>query len=372
MWNNKSKGKKTPKIVGAGLVTLDIITNNGAKIPIFSAGGTCGNVLAGLSYLGWESISISRAGNDIAADFLIGDLLKNGVNVEYVTREEKLNTPRIVEKLDSNGIYAKHNFLLRCPTCHAYLPRFQSPKLNLIDDILSKHPKPDVYLFDRITPSTLKLAKNYRDAGTLIFCEPINLKPSDGLEKAIRLSHVIKYAGQEGKENIRKLNNDPIMGKMRSCGPKLVIQTSGKYGLLFKKGREKKYKYRESIKINEVYDTCGAGDWCTVGFLFFLKELAEKNKISFLKTLESNDIIDSALHFAQILAALSCIFVGARGLSNFMASNDIIRVVRSHKKKNDKLKLALKKEWKIKNKNSSRIPTKITNNNTCATCLLPK
>jgi len=370
MPNNNSKVRKSPKIVGSGLVTLDIITNNGAEIPIFSAGGTCGNILAGLSYLGWESISISRAGNDIAADLLVRDLLKNGVNVEYITREENLNTPRIVEKLDSNGIYAKHNFLLRCPACNAYLPRFRSPKLDVIDDILSKHLNPDVYLFDRITPSILKLAKNYRDAGSLIFFEPINLKSSDALEKAIRLSHVIKYAGKEAKENIINLNNDPFIGQTRSLGPKLIIQTLGKYGLLFKKGREKKYKYRESIKLNEVYDTCGAGDWCTVGFLFYLRELAEKNNISFLETLKSNDVINSALHFAQILAALSCMFVGARGLSNLMARNDINKIVRSYEKMNDKFKIAFKKGWK--SNSSTLIPTQNIDNDACNTCLLPK
>jgi hypothetical protein len=50
MLNNKERQRHSSKIVGAGMVALDIIINNGAKTPIFSAGGTCGNVLAGLSF----------------------------------------------------------------------------------------------------------------------------------------------------------------------------------------------------------------------------------------------------------------------------------------------------------------------------------
>lgn len=371
MRNNKKRKSDSSKIVGAGLVALDIIINNGAQTPIFSAGGTCGNVLAGLSFLGWESTAISRAGMDLAGGILIKDLLDNGVNIEHITQEEKLGTPRIVERLNSNGVYAKHSFLLRCPTCHAYLPRFRSPRLEVIDDFIGKKClNPEVYLFDRVTPSILKLARNYREAGALIFFESINLKSTDGLEKALNLSHIAKYAGGESKKRLKKLDNNQIMQKVRSFGPSLVIKTLGKYGLSFINGNKRKPQYRQGFEINRIYDTCGAGDWCTVGFLFYLKELARNNNIGLIETLESQDLINSALSFAQILASLSCMFVGARGLSSSMDTKNIIRIVCTQMKKNHDINLPAGKYPPRNSRSSTLIRESIANSNTCPTCLL--
>jgi fructokinase len=171
------------------------------------------------------------------------------------------------------------------------LPRFQSPKLEVINDIISKnYLNPEVYLFDRVTPSTLKLAGNYREEGALIFFEPINLKSTDGLEKAINLSHIVKYAGNESEKRLKGSVNDQIMQNIRSFGPTLVIQTLGKYGLSFINGKKSKPQYRKSFEINRIYDTSGAGDWCTVGFLFYLKELALDNNVRLVETLESNPV----------------------------------------------------------------------------------
>ena len=107
--NSKENVRKTanrPKAIGAGIVVLDIILNNGATIPIYRAGGTCGNILAGLSFLGWETVAISRAGSDLASDIMIADLANNGVTTNYITREDGLVTPRIVEKLNHlRGLY---------------------------------------------------------------------------------------------------------------------------------------------------------------------------------------------------------------------------------------------------------------------------
>lgn len=370
MYNNKESQRNFSSIVGAGLVALDIIINNGAKIPIFSAGGTCGNVLAGLSFLGWKSTPISRAGLGFASQILVQDLLDNGVSVDYITREEKVGTPRIVEKLNSNGLYAKHSFLLRCPTCNTYLPRFKSPKLKVVDSITGKNLLiPGVYLFDRVTPSTLKLARRYREAGTLIFFEPINLKSTDGLNEAINLSHVVKYAGAERKERLNELANNKIMKKIRSIGPILVIKTLGKYGLSFMSSNISEVQYRESFEINRIYDSCGAGDWCTVGFLFNLNESARNNNIRLLEALKSNDLINSALRFGQILAALSCNFIGARGLSKSLEAKKTVKMVHSHMKNNKEINLPLRNP-STTSKGAIKANAIIKKHNTCPTCLL--
>jgi hypothetical protein len=83
-----------------------------------------------------------------------------------------------------------------------------------------------------------------------------------------------------------------------------------------------------------VYDSCGAGDWCTVGFLFYLEKLASKDDLSLVKALKSVDILNRVLKFAQVLSALSCGFIGARGLSNFLKSEVVMKVAHSHIKNN--------------------------------------
>ena len=167
------------------------------------------------------------------------------------------------------------------------------------------------------------------------------------------------------------IKDDHFIGKIKSYGPTLRIKTLGKYGLLFRSVGDSKWHYQESFKLNELCDTCGAGDWCTVGFLFYLEELATKNNISLIETLKSNYLINSALSFAQILASLSCRFVGARGLSYSMDQKKIIRTVRCCMKKNSDINLFINKNLGKKNSQIiTKIIKKMDKSYACPTCLL--
>lgn len=369
MSNKSIGGKKTPTIIGAGLIVLDAIINNGAKVPIYRTGGTCGNVLAGLSFLGWKSTSISRTGRDIAGEILIKDLLNNGVNVSYITREKNLSTPRIIETLKSNGRFIKHSFRLYCPTCHTFLPRFRSPRLDAINDILITEKIPNVYFFDRVTPATLKLAKVYRDMGALIFFEPSNLKYNAKLEEAIRLSHILKFSDNVENTIVHDTEEIPIIEKIKSYVPNLIIRTLGEKGLFFSFKGNKKWQFQKSFKLNALYDNCGAGDWCTVGFLFHLHELARGNNISLLDVLGKRKLVKTALIFAQKLAALSCGYIGARGLSDSMDKKKILKTIHSFDKANSSINLPISRNLI---KNNKVISIKKTQNsiNSCSTCLL--
>jgi fructokinase len=355
-----------PMIIGSGLVVLDIIINKESKTPIFNAGGTCGNVLAGLSFLGWEGVSVSRTGLDIAGDILLKDFLSNGVNINFITQEENFDTPRIIERIKSNKQYAKHNFLLRCPDCNAYLPRFRSPRIDFVDNILRNNPIPDVFFFDRVTPSTLRMAKYYRQKGVLIFFEPGNLRNIDKLKEAIYFSHVIKFAGNEREECINHFKDDAV-DKISYFSSKTIIKTLGKLGLLFKTDRDDTWSYRESLKLNKLYDSCGAGDWCTVGFLFYLQKLAKENQMTLVETLQSNQLTGLALDFAQTLAALSCKFIGARGISNVMDKTLILETVYSCMKTYDDKSFPFNK---LNYNNESNNILSTVNKNFCPICLL--
>ena len=62
-----------PICIGTGLIALDVIYTTDKK-PNFLAGGSCGNVLTILSYLGWKSLPIARLGNDAEGKRIVEDL----------------------------------------------------------------------------------------------------------------------------------------------------------------------------------------------------------------------------------------------------------------------------------------------------------
>ena len=60
-------GKAT--IVGTGLVALDVVIDDESpQVQRLFAGGTCGNVLTILSFLGWNSFPVARIAKDSAGE----------------------------------------------------------------------------------------------------------------------------------------------------------------------------------------------------------------------------------------------------------------------------------------------------------------
>jgi sugar/nucleoside kinase (ribokinase family) len=69
----------TPVIVGTGLVALDVVMNTDVhRPPRLWAGGTCGNVLTILRYLGWQAYPVARLNEDPPSKHLLRDLRKWG------------------------------------------------------------------------------------------------------------------------------------------------------------------------------------------------------------------------------------------------------------------------------------------------------
>ncbi|OQY11205.1 MAG: hypothetical protein B6I30_07265 [Desulfobacteraceae bacterium 4572_187] len=174
------------------------------------------------------------------------------------------------------------------------------------------------------------MARFYRESGALVFFEPNNLKHSEKLEEAIRLCHVLKYAGAETKKDIAEDNTDEFIKRIKSYCPPLVIKTLGKYGLLYRFAGDTKWKYQKGVKPDEIFDSCGAGDWCTASFIFYINELAQQNNLKLLDILKHNEFIRQSFSFAQILASISLRFVGARGLSNSMTKEDLFKNYQSY------------------------------------------
>src|SRR5271156_2204943 len=107
------------RIAGAGLMALDVVMCEGRIPPAVTfAGGTCGNVLAILSYLRWKSTAVGFVGNDEAGNRVLADLISVGVGAEYLLRDASGHTPVFVQtiKKDRAG-RPRHTFSNVCPSC---------------------------------------------------------------------------------------------------------------------------------------------------------------------------------------------------------------------------------------------------------------
>src|SRR5688572_915015 len=80
-----------PVCIGSGFVALDLIINENSKTkPKFYLGGSCGNVLTILSYLGWKSYPICRLGDDITAKRILQDMNAWQINTDFIELDPKV------------------------------------------------------------------------------------------------------------------------------------------------------------------------------------------------------------------------------------------------------------------------------------------
>ena len=73
-----------PKVFGTGLIALDLVIGPKPETPVRSwAGGTCGNVLSILAYLGWDAYPVARMNSDVASDRVRADMKRWGVHLDW-------------------------------------------------------------------------------------------------------------------------------------------------------------------------------------------------------------------------------------------------------------------------------------------------
>jgi fructokinase len=294
-----------PTCVGTGLVALDIVINGKPKsLPRLQAGGSCGNVLSILSYLGWKSYPFARLGDDVAGMELLRDMERWGVKTRLISRNGTGSTPIIVERIGTNRSGVPwHRFEWICPNCGSWLPKHKAVLAKDIKQGSRKMPRSQVFYFDRVAPSSLELAKVYKKRGSLIFFEPSAIKDRKCFLECVKLADIVKYSHE-------RLGHTPELIQ-RVCVP-LEIETLGAEGLRYRLGnngkRTRRWKNMYGYTVNNLKDTAGAGDWCSAGIIHLL---GRAGKSSFKKA--SPEDIDTALRFGQALSALNCYYEGARG-----------------------------------------------------------
>ncbi len=299
--------------VGTGLVALDIILNDNKKTePIITAGGSCGNVLTILSFLGWESYPIARLDTTEATQLILEDLEENNVNVSLVSQKENGSAPIIIHRIltDKYG-NPKHRFEFRSPKTGKWFPNFKPVLSKMVTELQPNIPKADFFYFDRLSRSSIQLAEINKENGAAIFFEPSSISNEKMFAEALSIADIIKVSDERFPD---------YKDRFPSSNANLEIITKGSQGLEFRcKGNE--WIHLEPIKLEGLVDSAGAGDWSSAGIMKKLCIIGME-----IQNLNNEEIL-GILNYGQKLGALNCLYVGARGLMEYVNKQELDELV---------------------------------------------
>ena len=292
-----------PLVVGTGLVALDVVYRGNGSAPVRqAAGGTCGNVLTILRFLGWKAVPVARLGDERAQPLVRADLEQWGVDTRFLSLAPHRPTPIVVERIVDDGAgTVLHRYSWTCPRCGSWLPKYVPVNAGSCEAVIEHLPSPTVFFFDRPSRGAVKLAQAYGEAGALIVFEPSARGEADFFAPALALADIVKYSDHRFAALPR---HSPKEGR-------LEIQTLGADGLRFRTSRGRRlgvWHNLAAVRSPRVVDTAGAGDWCTAGLL---SQLGGSGRSGFAEL--GHEDIRQALRHGQALAAWNCGFEGARG-----------------------------------------------------------
>lgn len=296
------KTSKTATVIGSGFIALDIVY--GRQGSFAAVGGSCGNVLMALAWLGWNSTPVARLGCDRTGDFVFDAMRAIGMDLRFLQRSQTVPTPVVIQQFveDRSGS-RRHRFSLVCPECGAWLPRYRSVVLPHAHAVM-ENATAKAFYFDRISPATVALAQWAKKNGAVVLFEPSSIGEDGLFERAVDACHILKFSHE-------RFEKDMELAQARE--PNLVVRTLGAGGLEARwKGRWSRFA---PFVAPRTVDTAGAGDWCSVALLHVL---AQKGAKGFAAAQKSD--VERALRLGQALAALSCGFEGARGLMTAVSS----------------------------------------------------
>ena len=287
-------------IVGAGLISLDVLIWEGNCIPVsYYVGGTCGNVMMILSRMGWDAYPIARLDDTKDGLRVLDDMKKHHVHTDYVSTQDG-KTPVIVQRnfINKDGT-PTHKFESRNNVGRFYLD-FKSltlPQAKAVIERIDFVPK--VFFFDRVSPAILKLATTFKEKGSVIFFEPSSRGGNVILfNKCVEMADIVKFSEQRIKD----------IKQFKDYKGKLFIQTQGAKGLIYR--LDSGWKHLDPVVNEKVVDTAGAGDWTTAALINYL--FKDKVLFGICDLLESD--LETALKEAQKVGAESCSYEGARGM----------------------------------------------------------
>jgi sugar/nucleoside kinase (ribokinase family) len=294
------KAKAGSILVGTGFIPLDLVYLDNApnKFKAY-AGGTCGNVLSILAFLGWESYPIARNDKSPISEMIANDLEHCGVNTSLLSVKPTAAPPIVVQRIFSKPRGHKtHSFSWYCPGCGAHLPSYKAVVAKSLPDIEAEMPNPRVFFYDRVSRAALDLAKRASDGGSIVVFEPSMIGEPKLFTEALSSCHIFKYS-QDRISNINDLRS--------TSQPPIEIETLGSAGLRYRL-RKNKWVELRAYSLPKVVDTSGAGDWFTAGVLH---GTCQQGRDGLLKI--SDAMLRRAIKVGQAMATWNCQFPAARG-----------------------------------------------------------
>lgn len=287
-------------ILGAGLISLDVLIRDGERLPVsYYVGGTCGNVMMILAHMGWDAYPIARLDGTKDTTRLLADMKRNSVHTDYISTNDG-KTPVIVQRnfINKDGV-PTHRFESRNNMGRFYLD-FKPLTKKQADAVIERIDfVPKVFFFDRVAPAILKLATTFKGKGSVVFFEPSS-RGGDvkTFNKCVEVADVVKFSDQRIKD----------YRQFDGVADKLFIQTQGAEGLIYRLNSD--WNHLEPVHNDNVVDTAGAGDWTAAALINELYKDKERQEIfNFTPA-----AIAKALNAAQRIGAQSCSYEGARGM----------------------------------------------------------
>ena len=296
-------------VIGSGIYMLDsIVVRDYPEWPLLcpftertvieEVGGTCGNVMCILSWLGWKAMPEVSLDDSPVGLKIASDLARYGCDLRHVT-----NTPgggatvlRCTHKRDAEG---NHTIAFRAtgpggsrfPRRHFLRSRDEAPAfLDKLEEV------PGVYFFDNPAAGHRLIARTLRERGTLVYFEPSEIESKADLE-AVAASDIVKFSGTHVTD-LTFTDRFP---------DKLFIRTLGEDGLQFRL-HGGPWIHVDPVPVPDVVDWEGAGDWTSAAVL---TQLAAAD-VPFEKLTDLT--VHECLTAAQTIASQSVCFLSSKGL----------------------------------------------------------
>ena len=284
---------------GVGFVAMDVVDVVDVEGDRFAAvGGSCGNVMAILAWLGWTARPIARLGGDATGDFIREELRGLGVDVTSLSEEKEVRSPIVLQRFGTARDGTRtHRFSLTCPGCGRWLPRHRSVTLAQSKSLACGGDAPNVFYFDRVSPASLQLAETARSRGALVVFEPSSADAESKFQRAVDACHVLKYS----QERLGHLPDLPY-----AASPALIVETCGEAGLRYR--WKDRWSQLDAFPVENIVDAAGSGDWCTATLIHRMGRTGSK---PFIRS--TGSAIEAALQDGQAAATVNCSFRGARG-----------------------------------------------------------
>jgi fructokinase len=280
-------------VLASGFVPLDVV--RGDQGVWMRAGGTAGNVAANLAYFGWKARIAGLIGRDEAGRIVSRDLSDAGVDTADLYQHVEVGTPLVLHEVTGKS----HRFKFGCSVCGRPYHRYRPLAPAKVSKLLSCERLADVFFFDRPGAAALALAEAHAKAGRLVVYEPSSAGNAGAHRRAGACADVIKYSEEQAAKFEKYFPEYPPIHQLRTV-------TRGDKGVLFRLGPEA-WREQPAYSVSAV-DAGGAGDWMTAALL---------DCLGLHRPWQVADV-EEAVHWAQGVAAVSCLVPGARLLASVL------------------------------------------------------